>query len=153
MISLLRLTAGLLFVGILTAGCFALQPKYFAGMGLDIGELPDILRRFHDEEIRLKALEKKDKQLFKIMAFKDATIHELIEGGLTLAEAVERFRQEIGGDLPRLLTQVRLIHPDVVEEDLLHQHVIDWTVSVLDHHPDRCFRMVARLQLELRAAS
>ena len=152
MISLLRLTTGLLLVGLLTAGCWVLQPECLANLGLDVWELPALLRRIHDEDRRQEDLDRKDERVWQTMVTKDATTAELIQGRLTLVAAVERFRRAAGEDLALLCRHLSYLHPDAPEAELLYLHVIDWAKAVLERHPERCFQVVGRLQLEMRAA-
>jgi hypothetical protein len=150
--ALFRMFVGLLFVGTLAAGCTALQPAFLADLGLDFWSLPELWGRLHDEEVRLAELTRTQQCVCSRHAVKDEATQDLIAGRLTLAEAVERFEQASGESLPLARRQLRLLHPDAPEGELLHQHVIDYVLAALENEPQRSFAVVARLQQEARAA-
>lgn len=152
MIYLLRLTASLLLVGVLTAGCFLIQPAWMSESGLDVWAMPELLRVLHQEECRGAELALKDERLQHSIQVKDKTAADLLAGRITLVAAAERFREAAAESLPLLCRQLRFQFPRASDDELLYLHVINWTQQCLEHEPQRCRQLTTSLQREMGAA-
>jgi hypothetical protein len=131
------LAAGLFFVG------WGSAERYFES--LDRG------RFFHesDEQRRGQELDMARDVVLRRVAAKVGIAGEVIRGDIDLREAVSRFRELIDSD-PRAVVILHSVHPDLSDDDVYWQNVIDFVRCELsDCHADAESRR-ARLEAELR---
>ncbi len=151
MLSLLRMTAGLLLVATLAVGCCTLQPAWLADLGLDVWSLPELLSQLRREEQRLADLSRLDEHLQEVVERKEAATQELIAGRMTLTAATEQFRLAASDSLPHVCKMLRYERLDATDAELLCFHVLEWVRSSLENDPERCEQVLARLAVEFCA--
>jgi hypothetical protein len=84
---------------------------------------------------------------------KKAAAHDLIEGRLTLAGAVEKFRL-INQARPGFSWQtLRAAFPGATHEECLGHQVIGYAAEELRDHPEQAEALVTRLNAELAAST
>ena len=125
------------------AGVSAASSEWASAVERELWEQCDGPRRADDELDRLTHA-----AISRINAKADV-IDELHDGGLTLREAVRRFRDLNSGN-PKFVEQSRLSCPDRTEDECQLGNVIDCARTAADRYPDGD-TFVARLMDEMRS--
>jgi hypothetical protein len=139
---LLLLTAGVLAAGLVLKVVLPLC----GGPDLMGGGLTGLAQDLAHEAGRGEALGRRDREVMQGLREKHALVQELIDGRLTLAEALERFRA-LREHLDDGLDEVVGPHPAPRDEEGLYRTVMNWVGATLHESPRRQ-EVLARLEAE-----
>jgi hypothetical protein len=141
-----RLCIGVGVTSILLLGWAKAQPGGLAGPAGDIGQIPDILSQIAADQQLGAELESKSVALHCANDRKQDIARELLEGRMSLAEAVNRFR-EIHKNLPIPWESMRKHYPGDTDNERFGRNVMSWVESEATDRPDQ-LEAVARLDAE-----
>jgi hypothetical protein len=142
-----RLCIGVGIVGALLVGWARSNPGGFVGPAADIGQLPDLMSQIAVEERLAAELDNKSAALLRANDGKQDIARELLAGRMTLAQAVDCFR-EIHRSLPIPWTAMRKNYAGCNDAERLGRNVMSWVESEATNNPDQ-LDVVARLDAEL----
>jgi hypothetical protein len=147
---LTRLTVTALVVVVLTGLLVFACPGLFAAVGVDVGDLPEVIESVYRERSRGEAIDLARSALTARIRGKEAVARELIDGTITVAQAGSRVRELCAGDdgFPQALAMsVR----GADHNERVCRHIIGWVEAVLAEQPSRAAEVSARLNAELAA--
>jgi hypothetical protein len=132
----------------LLAGLAALQPSSLAAVALDLGALPGAERQTDRDRLKL---EDDLEVVGRRTGAMDRMTRELVDGRLSLWEAVARFRA-LDEEQPSLIGHITAIYPDASRDGSVCRQVLAWAEEeVRGGSPGREEEVMARLQEEARS--
>jgi len=131
------------------AGLTYAYPEWPGDAGLDLWNLPTLRSEIELRQRQHDDLEAKLQATGRRMATKNEIVRDLIDGRLTLREAIVGFRAA-NADNPRFVPVMRFRFPDASEDELQARNVVDTAAGLLEHDPRRAV-VLARLHDDLQA--
>jgi hypothetical protein len=150
MTSLFRVSLGLGLVLALTAGVARARPAWLAGLGMDWGEVAELLVCLQYEDRRQEELNREGHTLLDRLVRRQRIAGKVIEGSLSLPEAARLFGQ-LNDLTPEFADAYREGYPGATRNECLCRQVIVWAGNELNHTPDRARALTRRLEAELES--
>jgi hypothetical protein len=143
-----RLCIGVGVTGILLVGWARAMPGGWRGPAGDIVQLPDILSQIAAEEQLGAELQDISAALHRANDTKQDVAREVLAGRLTLAQAVDCYR-EIHEHLPISWASMRKHYPGDTDQERWCRNVFSWVQSETGDQPDQRAAL-AKLDLEMQ---
>lgn len=148
--SVVRLLVCFATVAGLLAGLTALQPVWLTSLGLDVGKLAELSQQIDRENQRGEELKAVQRDLSRKLVVKNQAIRELIDGRLSLAEAVARFRA-LSEESPSAVEKIRESYPAASLGGSVCRQVLSWAEFEVHWSSPECeTEVMARLEEEAR---
>jgi hypothetical protein len=110
----------------------------------------ELTRYLADDEVRqARELDNRQRLVLQRVMEKEAVVHALVRGEITLDQAAERFRQ-LTADDAAALAYLRSFHPAASDEELHYRNVLGFVRGMVWTHPARFAEVFARLEDEVR---
>jgi hypothetical protein len=150
--TLLRLCVFAVLTGVLLAGAVIIHPEWCDGTGVDFWNLPALLSNLEAANRRDAELEKMTKEAVGQIEAKYQVVRNVVDGRLTLREAIARFRQIQRQDSASHEFW-RSAPPDLAAaHEQTAQQILLWCeVELQDAEPERFNEVMERLRAELLA--
>jgi hypothetical protein len=134
--------------GILLIGWARAKPAGWGGPAEDIGQLPDILTQIAADEQVSAELENRSTELLRANDIKRVVARDVLLGRMTLAQAVDRYR-EIHEHLPISWASMRRHYEGDTDRERWCRNVLSWVESEAGDQPNHRAAL-ARLDLEMQ---
>jgi hypothetical protein len=133
-------------VGVLAA-VLLLQPVCLGSLGRDVWTWPESLRKLEQANQRLEELEDQDREVSRRQCARVEVIAALIDGQLSLKEAVARFRVLNEKNIC-VANNIPVAFPAATQDASVCLQVLAWTEA--EAGPERETAVLARLEEEAR---
>src|SRR5262245_51526027 len=140
--------AALLFLAPL-AGLTYAYPTWPTDAGLDLWNVPSLRAEIEQRHQQQNELDAQLRETERRMACKNEIAHDLIDGYITLREAIAAFRAANASNR-HFVKIMRFRYPDASEDEWQARNALDTVVGLLDFHPRRD-EILARLTADLEA--
>jgi hypothetical protein len=140
--------AALLFLAPL-AGLTYAYPEWPADAGLDLWNMPSLRSEIEQRQQRYDELDAQLRATEQRMACKNEVALDLIDGRITLREAIAAFRSANTNNR-YFIPVMRYRYPNASEDELHARNVLDTIVGLLDRDPRR-EEILAHLYADLEA--
>jgi hypothetical protein len=147
MSSAVRLLICVATVAGLLAGVLSLQPVSLAGLGADIRALPESLQKIAQAHQHQEELDDQQRVVSRQVTAKADVINELIDGQISLSEAVARFRA-LNEEDDSVAETVAMNYPAASRDASVCLQVLSWAEGQVS--PERQTAVMARLNEEAR---
>ncbi len=131
------------------AGLTYAYPDWPADTGLDLWNVPSLHAEIEQRQQRDNELDAELRATEQRMACKNEIALDLVDGRITLREAIAAFRAANASNR-YFSTVMRLRYPGASEDEMQAHNVLDTALGVLDDHPRRD-EILARLGADIEA--
>jgi hypothetical protein len=146
---LLRCTAAVFVAVFLLGGLMSLRTSWLTALGLDLWTVEEALERLQVQRQRSEELAIRAREVFARCREKTTIAHDLVEGKMTLPQAIVRMRDVCNAE-PNSWKWLRRAEPGRSDEERLHSHLLGWIRPALRDDPVRAEAAIARFQKEFR---
>jgi hypothetical protein len=131
-------------------GCAALLfPDLAAGVGLDLRDLADLLRKMQEVSVRSDQLQVEQEETLGRVTAKREAVAAVIAGRLTLREAAHRFH-DLDEACPNFnRAEFRRSHLGATDEERYRRAVVEYVRQELQARPEQGQEVLRRLEVEL----